>query len=129
MVRLFEVGKLDLVLDFKVGRQHVGGSGVFGMKGVLETDDVVVVSLGVRPLKRELVNVCHDIVKEDFDVIFDVEENVNRGRLAASPSGLWGDDVDEHGDLNVHSLEPVDQMLEPASSATFSGVMVHLLGC
>ena len=76
-----------------------------GVEGFLETDDGFVVLLGIRPLQNKLVDACLDVVEEEFDILFDVKERTDG-------VAIRGDDVDEHGDLGVHSLEPAAQTLE-----------------
>jgi hypothetical protein len=76
-----------------------------GVEGFLETDDGFVVLLGIRPLESKLVDTGLDVVEEEFDVLFDVKKMTDCLTVGR-------DNVDEYGDLGVHSLEPVAQMLE-----------------
>jgi hypothetical protein len=103
--RLLEVGELDLILNLEVGGEHASGSRVLRVEGVLETNDGFVALLGMRPLESKLVDAALDVVEKEFDILFKVEER---------PHGLTvgGDDVDEHGDLGIHCLEPAAQTLE-----------------
>ena len=102
--------------------EHAGRSRVLGVEGVLETDDGFVALLGIRPLESKLVNTGLDVVEEEFDILFNVKERTDGVTVR-------GDNVDEHGDLGVHSLEFAAQTLEARKfddPVKFSGVKVRL---